>query len=124
MWVGEGDDRNLLTSANIEITGLLTRQDVIRTTKKYDCYLSTSRWEGLPIALMEAMYLEKKCVVSDVEGNNELISDGKTGTLFNGVEDACAQIKSDENYGVEAKKFIIENYSLAKMCEKYEKVYG
>jgi len=124
VWVGEGNDRNLLTSENIEITGLLTRQDVIRTTKNYDCYVSTSRWEGLPIALMEAMYLGKKCVVSDVEGNNELISDGKTGTLFNRLEDACAQIKSDENHGIEAKKFIIENYSLAKMCEKYEKVYG
>lgn len=124
VWVGEGDDRKMLTSDNIEITGLLTRQDVIRTTKNYDCYVSTSRWEGLPIALMEAMYLGKKCVVSDVEGNNELISDGKTGTLFNSLKDACAQIKSDENLGAEAKQFIIENYSLAKMCEKYEKVYG
>ena len=124
VWVGEGDERNQLTSANIEITGLLTRQDVIRTTKNYDCYLSTSRWEGLPIALMEAMYLGKKCVVSDVEGNNELISDGKTGTLFNNLKDACAQIKSDENFGAEAKRFIVENYSLVKMCEKYEKVYG
>ena len=124
VWVGEGDDRRLLTSANIEITGLLSRQDVIRMTKNYDCYLSTSLWEGLPIALMEAMYLGKKCVVSDVEGNSELISDGKTGALFNRLEEACAHIKSNENHGSEAKKFIAENYSLTRMCEKYEKVYG
>ncbi|WP_022756430.1 glycosyltransferase [Butyrivibrio fibrisolvens] len=124
VWVGEGDDRNILTSTNIEITGLLNRRDVIRMAKNCDCYLSTSLWEGLPIALMEAMYLGKKCVVSDVEGNNELISDGKTGTLFNNIKEACDQIKNAENYGEEARQFIIENYSLLKMCEKYEKVYG
>ncbi|MCR5755323.1 MAG: glycosyltransferase [Acetatifactor sp.] len=124
VWVGEGDDRNFLTSENIEITGLLSRRDVIKTTKNFDCYLSTSCWEGLPIALMEAMYLGKKCVVSDVEGNNELISEGRTGALFNKLEEACTKIKNDDNHGKEAKQFIIENYTLAKMCEKYEKIYG
>lgn len=124
VWVGEGDDRNLLTSSNIEITGLLSRCEVIRTTKNYDCYLSTSRWEGLPIALMEAMYLGKKCVVTNVEGNNELISDGNTGSLFNKLEEACSHINSNENHGEEARRLIVERYSLGKMCEKYEKVYG
>ena len=70
VWIGEGEGRKQLSSPNIEITGLLPRAEVIRRAVNYDCYLSTSLWEGLPIALMEAMYLEKKCVVSDVDGNN------------------------------------------------------
>ena len=124
VWVGEGDERDQLTSANIEVTGLLSRKDVIKRTKNYDCYLSTSLWEGLPIALMEAMYLEKKCVVSNVEGNNELIHDGKTGKLFQTIEEACRFIVDFEDYGLEAKRFITENYSLLSMSEKYMEVYG
>ncbi|WP_026503580.1 glycosyltransferase [Butyrivibrio sp. NC3005] len=123
VWIGDGDDRNQLTSPNIEITGLLPRKEVIRRAKNYDCYLSTSLWEGLPIALMEAMYMEKKCVVSNVEGNNELIVKGKTGTLFNKLEEACKQIIDNEDYGKEACKYIKANYSLEGMCRKYEEVY-
>ena len=124
VWIGEGDDRNLLTSKNIEVTGLVSRSDVIKQAKNYDCYLSTSLWEGLPIALMEAMYMGKKCVVSDVEGNNELIVNGKTGTVFEKAEEACKLIADDNYYGKEAKQLIKDAYSLDKMCEKYERVYG
>jgi glycosyltransferase involved in cell wall biosynthesis len=124
VWVGEGEDRDKLTSKNIEITGLLSRWEVIQKTRNYDCYLSTSLWEGLPIALMEAMYLGKKCVVSDVEGNNELITDGVTGALFNKTEEACLLLEKKEHFGNRAKQLITENYSLTKMCEKYEKLYG
>lgn len=124
VWIGEGNDKKLLTSKNIEVTGLLNRKDVIKNAKNFDCYLSTSLWEGLPIALMEAMYMGKKCVVSDVEGNNELISKGKTGLLFSSVEDACELIRNNEDYGKKARQYIIENYSLSMMCKKYEKIYG
>ena len=123
VWIGEGDDRKQLTSRNIEITGLLSRDEVIRRAKNYDCYLSTSLWEGLPIALMEAMYMGKKCVVSNVEGNNELVINGETGTLFSEVDEACEQISSNVCYGKMASKFIKENYSIKRMCRKYEKVY-
>ncbi len=124
VWIGDGDEKKSLTSPNITVTGLLSRENVIRQAINYDCYLSTSLWEGLPIALMEAMYLGKKCVVSNVEGNNELIVDGKTGALFSSAEQACSLIMSNEEHGYEAMQAIKEKYTLEKMCEKYERVYG
>ncbi len=124
VWIGDGEEREKLTSKNIEITGLLSREEVIKNAINYDCYLSTSLWEGLPIALMEAMYMGKKCVVSNIEGNNELISEGNTGTLYKIGEDVCELIKGAADYGKAARQCIIKNYSLEKMCEKYEKVYG
>ena len=123
VWIGEGEDKNLLTSTNIEVTGLLSRRDVIKRAKNYDCYLSTSLWEGLPIALMEAMYMGKKCVVSDVEGNNELIKDGETGGVFKDAENACSLLLDSDYYGKEANQLIKSKYSINKMCEKCEKVY-
>ena len=124
VWIGDGEDRNLLTSDNIEVTGVLPRTEVIKRAVNYDCYLSTSLWEGLPIALMEAMYMGKKCVVSDVEGNNELIIHGVTGGLFNNKHNACAQISDSNNLGEFARRFIEEKYSIEGMRKKYEKVYG
>lgn len=38
-----------------------------------------SRWEGLPLALVEAMWCARPCVVTDVGGNAELCVDGQTG---------------------------------------------
>jgi glycosyltransferase involved in cell wall biosynthesis len=40
-----------------------------------------SRYEGLPVALVEAMLCERPCIVTDVGGNSELVRDGVTGFL-------------------------------------------
>lgn len=38
-----------------------------------DVFLLPSRWEGLPISLLESMYMKKICVVSNVIGNRDVI---------------------------------------------------
>ena len=38
-----------------------------------------SRYEGLPIALVEAMWCGRTAVVTDIGGNTELLTDGQTG---------------------------------------------
>jgi len=38
-----------------------------------------SRYEGLPLALVEAMLCARPAIVTDVAGNTELVEDGKTG---------------------------------------------
>ncbi|WP_248404540.1 glycosyltransferase [Butyrivibrio fibrisolvens] len=125
VWIGDGEDRELLKSKNIEVTGLLDRRDVIKKSVNYDCYISTSLWEGLPIALMEAMYMRKECVVTDIEGNNELIIDNTSGCLFKSLDEACKALAANKKtFGENARQSIISNYSLTKMCEKYENVYG
>ncbi|MEK7412224.1 MAG: glycosyltransferase, partial [Planctomycetota bacterium] len=45
-------------------------------------YLSTSRWEGMPLAVLEAWRAGLLVVASDVVGNRDLVNDGKTGWLF------------------------------------------
>lgn len=47
-----------------------------------DIYLSTARWEGLPLAVIEAMALGLPVIASDVVGNNEAVDHERTGYLF------------------------------------------
>ena len=76
VWIGDGEERKYLTSSNITVTGFVSRDRVIELSVNYDCYLSCSLWEGLPMALLEAMYMEKECIVSNIAGNRDLIENG------------------------------------------------
>lgn len=59
-----------------------------------DAAVSSSRSEGLPFNIMEAMYAGLPVVASCVKGNEDLITEGKTGLLYpyGDTETFCAQI--------------------------------
>ncbi len=46
------------------------------------CYLSTSRWEGMPLAVLEAMAHGLPAVVTDVTGNRDAVINGETGYVY------------------------------------------
>lgn len=53
------------------------------------CYLSTSLWEGMPLALLEAMSEGLPAIASDVVGNRDAVLAGETGFLFP-LDNPCA----------------------------------
>ena len=57
-----------------------------------DAAVSSSRSEGLPFHIMEAMYCGLPVIASDVKGHRDLLRDGETGLLYPfGDERACAE---------------------------------
>ena len=57
-------------------------------------FLSTSRWEGLPLALLEAMS-EGLCILAtDVVGNADAVTHGSDGFLFRDCAEACEALRS------------------------------
>lgn len=54
----------------------------ISIIKASDCFVLPSFWEGMPIALLEAMASGIPVIVSNIKGNNEIIIDGVNGFLF------------------------------------------
>lgn len=58
------------------------RSDVLELMAAADVYAFPSYREGLPVALMEAMAMEKAVVCSRIRGNVDLIEDGAGGFLL------------------------------------------
>lgn len=85
---GEGSEREELR-LKIEDWGLKNRvvmdglaEDLEEEYQQSGLFVLSSRYEGLPLALMEAMSCGLCCVAMDCEqGPRELIEDGKTGWL-------------------------------------------
>lgn len=55
--------------------------------KKADFYILSSRYEGFPTVLFEAITLKKKIIATDVSGVGEMLEDGKLGLIVENSED-------------------------------------
>lgn len=129
-WIGDGELSDELKSSNIHITGWKTREEVSKTLSENDIFLLPSLWEGLPIALLEAMYLGKICIVSNVIGNRDVIKNGENGFVCNELEEYCASIQkiitkqvNSETIINNTKNDIIDNYNIQNLVTKYKELY-
>lgn len=67
------------------------RSDMHQVIAALDVYVLPSLWEGLPLALLEAMAMNKLIVCTRVGGNPEIVADGVNGLVVEpGNVDALA----------------------------------
>lgn len=85
--IGDGDDRFEIETYiaendlnNVRLSGM--SQQVLTDISDASLYLTTSRLEGLPLAVLEAMSLGIPVVASDVVGNRDAVAVGVTGYLY------------------------------------------
>jgi glycosyltransferase involved in cell wall biosynthesis len=87
IFVGDGELRDPLERQVKElglqksIHFLGTRSDVPALLAASDLFVLPSLWEGLPMALIEAMASGLPVIATKVSGTNEVMVDGKTGIL-------------------------------------------
>jgi glycosyltransferase involved in cell wall biosynthesis len=89
-----------------------------------------SRYEGLPLALVEAMWCGRPAVVTDVGGNAELCTDGETGfvasaatvsSVGEALERAWQQRSSWQDLGKAARakvEALVPKNSIEVFCEQ------
>lgn len=105
--------------------------DATQILSKGDIFLSSSRSEGHPVALLEAMSSEKYCIVSDIaphqetsHGSLEFYDIGRPEALFEILKNIYY---NQPNLNVLAKKsreIVDSNYSLKKMVKSYVEQYN
>ena len=95
-------------------------------------FLAPSSYEGLPIALLEAMSYRRCCVASDIAAHREIIEDQQTGCLFPRDEKSAffelvnrllIQPETAARIGKTAKQFCRETYSWEKTTLAYENLF-
>lgn len=83
--VGDGEQRESLADLARSYPGrvlfLGERGDVPEILQALDVFVLSSRWEGEPIALLEAMASALPCIATATEGAQEIIRDGTNGIL-------------------------------------------
>jgi glycosyltransferase involved in cell wall biosynthesis len=97
LWIGEGADRDMLTSKNIVITGWLSSEDTKAMIAASQVYLSTSIFEGLPFAVLEALALKKPVLLTDCVGNRDIVNKRLNGDLFTTEDEAIIKILQYHN---------------------------
>jgi len=128
LWIGDGEDRALLTSPNIHVTGWMDRKSALSIAVNGDAFLLPSLWEGMPVSLLEAMYLQKVCVVSNVIGNRDVIHDGQNGFVCDTLTDYCAAIEKirtgqAQPFAVQAQADVLTRHELHTQARCYSRLY-
>ncbi len=130
-WIGGGELECLLRSSNIEITGWVSRENALATLRDADFFILPSLWEGLPISLLEAMYMKKVCLVSGVTGNRDVIRNGENGFICCRAEEYAGIIRSVISGNISgtaladaASADVEREYNAGLMAEKYDKIFS
>lgn len=108
------------------------RSDVFNIINNSKLYISTSRYEGMPYSVIESLSLSKPCVVSNCDGNKDLIRDGFNGYVIKSdnpldyAEKIIKLLKDDilrNKFSLNAKSSFDTNYNLDSNIAKLEDIY-
>lgn len=122
--------RNLGLQHRILLPGL--QEDVRPYLAAMDLFMITSEFEGLPLALLEAMSMEVPVVATAAGGIPEVIQDGESGFVVP-VEDPgkvagiAIELLQDEArraaVGKAGRQRVMEKYSIQHMVQELEETY-
>lgn len=130
IWIGDGNlrQRRTLERAGVTVTGWMTRDDALRLVAESCVYLSTSRWEGMPVSVLEAMMLKLPVLCRRAEWSKAIVRDGVTGRLFDNATCAARTLLSvDPAWRIEtaeaARKAAMERFSQNRFGADVKRIY-
>lgn len=138
--VGKGTDsdqfkaraRNMVGTTYPNLKFLGVRDDIPVLIDRAAIFVLSSRFEGLPISIIEAMRSGMPIVASDVGGVNELLTDGFNGWLFesgNYVQlRTCINKYLNENallgiHGSNSRQKFLQEFESEKMLSNILNIY-
>ena len=118
---------NVPIGNNLTILGTMEHRDLLDAIAACKVFVVTSRSEGLPTVLMEAMALERSVVGVNTHGTKEVIHSDKFGYLYahDNFDDLVAKTKLafDVSKGVKARERILEHYDWKVIAPQIDDLY-
>lgn len=140
--VGTGRDSNLRDSLSSlaaqlgiadQVVFLGYRDNLQPVYASFDMFMLTSRREGLPNCILEAMAMGLPVVTTDVAGAKELVINGATGFVLpqgdvEGLGNALLQVAGDgslrERLGKSGRERIEQDFCFMRRLSRVEELYG
>lgn len=112
----------------------VARESIFPIIRDSILYISTSRYEGLPYSLIESMALSKACVVSDCDGNRDLIKDGVNGRVYSqeqlhdsmhkGIIELIKDDKKRQEFEQNSYQLFNKNYNIDLTISNLKRIYN
>jgi glycosyltransferase involved in cell wall biosynthesis len=136
--VGDGEERARLEALaaglgvgeRLVITGWAA--DARAYLPSFDVFVLPSRWEGMPLVILEAMHDGLPVVATDVGSVAEAVADGETGFVIPAgdgaaLQDRLARLLADpalrERLGRRGRAVAAEHFTATAMARRYEALY-
>ncbi len=136
--VGDGEMRKPVEKeiAQKQLTNCVylagSRSNVYELLPGVDAFVLSSKREGLPMSILEAMAAGLPVIATNVGGIPEIIKDGQNGILVptqdpNSLANAICRVLDDSEFAAnlahKARTTIEQNYSLEAITKVYTKIY-
>jgi len=135
--VGDGPRRDEITGLidKLEISDYVTllgaRNDVLDILRNSDINVLSSKTEGLPMVLIEAMSAGVPCVATAVGGIPQLLDDEAgivvppqdSASLARGIKQLYDQKANLKKFSEHARKKIVDHYDIDDVVSRYLKVF-
>jgi len=117
----------------ITILPWINREEAMAILKNSQLYVSTSRYEGMPYAVIESLCLKTPCVLTNCDGNRDLIVHNKTGYLINNMDQhemskkICSLIEDKDKlieFGKNGYRYYQKNHLLSNYIKKLILLYN
>ena len=134
--IGEGELQHNMEQLAVEIgiaqevyfAGL--QSDIFPWLHQADVFILTSKYEGMPMTLIEAMGTGLPVIATKVGGIPDIITDGEEGILTESDSEQIAaamermmDVEFRQKCGKKARKKAIEQFAADTMAEKYIQLY-
>ena len=116
--------------ARIQAVGYVSPSDDFVTA--IDCYVQSSRGEGLSLSLLQAMRAAKPIVATRVNATELAVRDGVDGVLVeprsaSALAAGVERVRSDRDFaqrvGASARARFLENFRIERQADAYEDLY-
>ncbi len=114
--------------------GLMPRDDVYRLLGSVDAFISVSKGEGLPLAVLEAMTAGLPVVLSDIAPHREIVAGRDVAEIVPvgdvaAVETAMTRLQNlsaaeRAALGDRGRRVVLESFSLRAMTDGYQRTYS